>query len=179
MIPIGFDEISTKAIACPTDLGWKFIGCVIWHGYRRFGAATAWGDLERRTGKYFQTVGNYHGANSVARTLGGMTVAPNGFGTRPTRDGYDFHRECEAVFGPCRRLPPGRGVERWTERRTPAATSQRQRVIFIERPGAKVRTPGWVISDVVPRTFLANARIRVHGPPRRVYAGTRHATFRR
>lgn len=29
-----------------------------------------------------------------------MTIIPDGFGTKPTKDGYDFHKEFEGVFGP-------------------------------------------------------------------------------
>ena len=99
---IGFDEVSVKAIICPTTLGRKFVGCLIWPGFRRFGAAAAWGVLERRTGKYLQTTGNYHGAKAVTGKLSELAIVPHGFGLEPTADGYDFHRECEAVFGPPR-----------------------------------------------------------------------------
>jgi hypothetical protein len=59
-----------------------------------------WGDLERRTGKYLQTVGNYHGRRDITEKLSGLTIVPNGFGVEPTKDGYDFRREIERVFGP-------------------------------------------------------------------------------
>jgi hypothetical protein len=103
---IGFDEVSIKAILDPTPLGQKFVSCTIWHGFRRFGVATVWGDLERRTGKYLQTVGTYHGRRDITEKLSGLTIVPNGFGVEPTEDGYDFRRECESVFGPPWKLGP-------------------------------------------------------------------------
>jgi hypothetical protein len=98
---IGFDEVSVKTIVNPTKLGRKYTSCTIWHEFRKFGVACASGDLERRTGKYLQTVGSYHGAKDVTPLLSNLTIVPNGFGTKPTKDGYDFHKEYESVFGKC------------------------------------------------------------------------------
>ena len=36
---------------------------------------------------------------AVTKVLSDLTIVPNGFGVQPTKDGYDFHRECEQVFG--------------------------------------------------------------------------------
>jgi len=99
---VGFDEIDVTIIVCPTELGRRFAGVVLFHGFQRFGAATAWGGVERQSGRYLQTTGNYHGAMAVTGKLSKLTLVPNGFGLKPTRDGYDFHRECKAVFGPPR-----------------------------------------------------------------------------
>jgi hypothetical protein len=45
---------------------------------------------------------SYHGTKELTAYLGGLSIAPLGFGTVPTKEGYDFHKECEAVFGPRR-----------------------------------------------------------------------------
>jgi hypothetical protein len=97
---IGFDEISVHAICCPTELGRRAGAAVFWgYEWRRSGAAVVTGYLERRTGKYFQSTGEYHGAHDVTARLASVTVKPLGFGTKPTAHGYDFGRECKAVFG--------------------------------------------------------------------------------
>ena len=56
--------------------------------------------MERRSGKYLQSGVDYHGTKAVTGYLGGLTIAPLGFGTKPTKSGYDFHKEFEHVFGP-------------------------------------------------------------------------------
>jgi hypothetical protein len=96
---IGSGEVSVKALVAPTGLGRRFAKTALFHGNRRFGAATAWGVLERQTGKYLQTTGNYHGAKAVTGKLNGVTIAPNGFGLKLTMDGGYYRREHEAVSG--------------------------------------------------------------------------------
>ena len=96
---IGFDEVSVKTLVAPTELGRSFIKTALFHGSRRFGAATAWGVLERQSGGYLQTTGNYRGAKVVTEKLSELTIVPDGFGLEPTRGGYYFRREHEAVFG--------------------------------------------------------------------------------
>src|SRR5262245_53353782 len=54
------------------------------------------------------TLAAYHDCQEAVRALfraalSDLTVVPNGFGVRPTKDGYDFHREFEQVFGPTKR----------------------------------------------------------------------------
>jgi hypothetical protein len=94
-----FDEVAIKAIVCPTELGRRMVQCAIFHGWQRFGEATTFAWLERRTGKYLQSSVNYHGTKAVTEYLGGRAITPLGFGTKPTKTGYDFHKECERVFG--------------------------------------------------------------------------------
>jgi hypothetical protein len=45
------------------------------------------------------TSGNYQGAKAVTGKLSELTIAPNGFGLKLTRDGGYYRREHEAVFG--------------------------------------------------------------------------------
>jgi hypothetical protein len=96
---IGFDEVSVKAIVCPTVLGRGFAQCVIHHEFRRYGGATAWATLERRTGKYLQTTMLYHGSKEITHLLSQQDCEPLGYGTKPTATGYDFHKEFVSVFG--------------------------------------------------------------------------------
>jgi hypothetical protein len=93
------DEVLIQAIVRPTELGRQTVACAVLHGWQKFGAATTFAWLERRTGKYLQSGVNYHGTKTVTRDLSDLTISPRGFGTRPTKYGYDYFRECEAVFG--------------------------------------------------------------------------------
>jgi hypothetical protein len=95
----GFDEVAIHAIVNPTKLGREFISCAIHHEFRRFVEATTFAWLERRSSKYLQSGVDYHGTKAVTEYLGGLTITPNGFGTKPTKTGYDFHKEFESVFG--------------------------------------------------------------------------------
>jgi hypothetical protein len=95
----GFDEVGIHAIVCPTEPGHEAVQCAIFHGWQRYGEATTFAWLERRTGKYLQSSVNYHGTKEVTEYLGGLSIVPLGFGTGPTKDGYDWHKECERVFG--------------------------------------------------------------------------------
>jgi hypothetical protein len=102
----GFDEIGFYVMVAPTELGRKFHGAggILWR--RELCAAYAFFWLERRTGKYLQSGVNYNGTKAVTKTLSDLTVVPNGFGTKPTKDGYDYHKEYEQVFGkPGKRTP--------------------------------------------------------------------------
>ena len=92
----GHDEVVIKAIVCPTQSGRRFVGCTIFSEFKKFGAAIVRGWLERRTGKYLQSLGGYHGTRAMTQTLAELTITPNGFGTDPTKDGREF----TAVFGP-------------------------------------------------------------------------------
>jgi hypothetical protein len=94
----GFDEVSVRIIVAPTELGRKLVGSALVRWHPAIGGAHAFCWLERRTGKYLQT-GGYNGTRAITRALSELIVVPHGFGTKPTRDGYDFHKECEAVFG--------------------------------------------------------------------------------
>jgi len=47
----------------------------------------------------------YHGGRDITRQLAELTLTPNGYGTRPTRDGYCFRKECERIFGRLTRRP--------------------------------------------------------------------------
>ncbi len=96
----GFDEVSIKAIVNPTELGRRTAQCAVYYEFRRFGEATTFAWLERRTGKYLQSGVEYHGTKEVTKYLGGLAITPNGFDTGPTRTGYDFTKEFESVFGP-------------------------------------------------------------------------------
>jgi hypothetical protein len=95
----GFDEVSIKAIVNPTELGRRTAKCAVWNGFRRFGEATTFAWLERRCGKYLQSGVEYHGTQAVTEYLGALAITPLGFGTKPTKTGYDFHKEYESVFG--------------------------------------------------------------------------------
>ena len=100
----GFDEVGLHVIACPTDLGREFVlGYAARPGWQRYGEAATFAWLERRDGKYLQSGVNYHGTKTVTAYLGGLSVAPLGYGTKPTKEGYDWHKECERVFGTTRR----------------------------------------------------------------------------
>jgi hypothetical protein len=66
----GFDEVAIKAIVCPTELGRRMVQCAIFHGWQRFGEATTFAWLERRTGKYLQSSVNYHGTKAVTSAGG-------------------------------------------------------------------------------------------------------------
>jgi hypothetical protein len=96
----GFGEVSIHAIANPTELGRQHVRSAIFHGWQRYGGAITNAWLERRTGKYLQSGVAYHGTKAVTEYLSGLIITPNGFGTKPTKDGYDWHKECESVFGP-------------------------------------------------------------------------------
>jgi hypothetical protein len=104
---VGFDEVNIHAIVNPTELGRRMVQCAIFHGWQRFGEATTFAWLERRSGKYLQSNPDYHGTKAVTAYLGGLAITPLGFGTKPTKTGYDFHKEYESVFGPpLRRIQP-------------------------------------------------------------------------
>jgi hypothetical protein len=84
----------------PTAQGRKSIHAAIFGGWRKLAEAYTFAWLERRTGRYLQTTQGYHGTKEVTRLLSGeLEIEPLGFGVRPTATGYDFHKECEAVFG--------------------------------------------------------------------------------
>jgi hypothetical protein len=100
---IGYDEVSLHINCCPTELGREFIRSSHHYEWQKFGQVLAWGCLERRTGKYLHTAVSYHGSKEITAKLASITVTPLGFGTKPTKHGYDFHREFENVFGPARR----------------------------------------------------------------------------
>jgi hypothetical protein len=57
----GFDEVSIKVMVRPTALGRKFAQSVIFSQWRKFAEARTYAWLERRTGRYLQTTGEYHG----------------------------------------------------------------------------------------------------------------------
>jgi hypothetical protein len=95
----GFDEVGFYVMVAPTELGRKLHGVGGLHWRRKLCAAYAFYWLERRTGKYLQSSVNYNGTKAVTKTLSDLTVVPNGFGTQPTKDGYDWFKECEHVFG--------------------------------------------------------------------------------
>jgi hypothetical protein len=117
---IGFGDVSVKALVAPTELGRRFVKPALFHGHRRFGVATGWGVLERQTGRYLQTIGSYRGAKVVTGKLSELTIAPNGFGLKPTRGGYYIRHEHEAVFGPPRPRPPiGLGFRRRAHAKSP------------------------------------------------------------
>jgi hypothetical protein len=109
----GFDEVFVNTIVCPTELGWQDVSRTISHKFQKFGAATAFAWLERRTGKYLQSTYNYHGTKAVTNKLSELTIAPCGYGTKPTKDGYDFHKECDAVFGVRNRKKSFRAGEKY------------------------------------------------------------------
>jgi hypothetical protein len=96
----GFDEVSVHVTAAPTEEGRRLISCALLHGRdrSRFGEATTFDWLERRTGKYLQSGVTYHGAKEITKALAALRVEPLGFGVEPTKGGYDFHREFESVF---------------------------------------------------------------------------------
>jgi hypothetical protein len=96
----GFDEVSIHATVNPTELGRRMVSCAVWHGWRRFGEATTFAWLERHSGKYLQSGVEYHGTKAITAYLGTLTITPLGFDTKPTKTGYDFHKEYESVFGP-------------------------------------------------------------------------------
>jgi hypothetical protein len=92
----------------PTELGRRMVQCAVLHEWRRFGEATTFAWLERRSGKYLQSSVDYHGTKAVTDYLGGLAITPLGFGTKPTKTGYDFHKECERVFGRAKHGARGR-----------------------------------------------------------------------
>lgn len=96
---IGFDEVSIHAIAQPTLQGRRLISATIFNNYYKFGHAWTCGWLERRTGKYLQSGVSYHGKIYITKFLSALYVMPLGFGTYPTEDGYDFHKEFDRIFG--------------------------------------------------------------------------------
>jgi hypothetical protein len=95
---VGFDEVHLYAYCCPTDLGRTHIGAFP-HEWKRFGAAWTFGCLERRTGKYLQTTVSFNGSRIVTAQLASVVIEPVGFGLHPTKGGYDFLQEWEAVVG--------------------------------------------------------------------------------
>ncbi len=101
----GFDEVSVHATCCPTKLGREFIESAISYEWRRFGEATVFGWLERRTGKYLQSgyIYSYHGTKEITKALGALVVEPLGFGTETSKGGYDFQSEFASIFGPVRK----------------------------------------------------------------------------
>jgi hypothetical protein len=100
----GYDEVTLKAIVCPTELGRKHPTIFLCHRDPRFCEASACGYLERRDGKYLQIgARTYQGSKEVTRALAELPVVPLGFGTKPTPGGYDWHNEFARVFGPPRR----------------------------------------------------------------------------
>jgi len=99
----GFDEVAVNVICCPTPRGRETIFCSVFYEWRKFGEASTFGWLERRSGKYLQSGVNYHGTKETTAALAALTVKPLGFGTQPIKGGYDFHLEFENVFGSARR----------------------------------------------------------------------------
>ena len=95
----GFDEVSVHAIVDPTPPGRDHLRAALNRDHRNCGGACALGWLERRSGKYLQTGASYHGADDITDGLAALSLTPSGFGTDPTEGGYDFARECRAVFG--------------------------------------------------------------------------------
>jgi hypothetical protein len=95
----GFDEVGFYVMVAPTELGRKLHGAGGLHWRRELCAAYAFYWLERRTGKYLQSSVNYNGTKAVTEALSDLRIVPNGFGTKPTKDGYDWFKECEHVFG--------------------------------------------------------------------------------
>jgi hypothetical protein len=61
----GFDEVTIKAIVNPTELGRRMVSCAVLHEWRRFGEATTFAWLERRSGRYLQSSMEYHGTKAV------------------------------------------------------------------------------------------------------------------
>jgi hypothetical protein len=95
----GFDEVSVKAIVAPTELGRRLVRSAVHYEFRKFGEATVFAWLERRSDKYLQSAVNFHSTKAVKAMLAALSVEPLGFGTRPTKHGYDWHKECEHMFG--------------------------------------------------------------------------------
>jgi hypothetical protein len=95
----GFDEVGFYLMVAPTEAGRKLHGAGGLHWRRELCAAYAFYWLERRTGKYLQSSVNYNGTKAVTEALSDLRIVPNGFGTKPTKDGYDWFKECEHVFG--------------------------------------------------------------------------------
>jgi hypothetical protein len=96
----GFDEVRVEAVVCPTTDNPNYVWRFVDYGWRKRGSAMARGWLERYTGKYLQTGYCWHGTKEMTKSLAALTVKPAGFGLKPTKNGYDFHKECESVFGP-------------------------------------------------------------------------------
>jgi hypothetical protein len=95
----GFDEVCFNVFCCPTEMGHKWVRCSIFHGRHRFAKAYTFGWLERRDGKYLQSLHSFYGAKDIAPILASLSIKPLGFGARPTKHGYDYFRECDNVFG--------------------------------------------------------------------------------
>jgi hypothetical protein len=95
----GFDEVHVNVIVAPTALARQWPTAPVHHQFQRFGAATTFGCLERRDGKYLQTSTSYHGTKTVTQKLSKLSIAPNGFGPHPSKGGYDFYDECARVLG--------------------------------------------------------------------------------
>jgi hypothetical protein len=95
----GFDEVLVEAVVCPTtdkpNYVWRFVD----REWRKRGSAMGRGWLERRTGKYLQTGYCWHGTKAMTKSLAALTVRSAGFDLKPTKNGYDFVKECEGVFG--------------------------------------------------------------------------------
>jgi hypothetical protein len=95
----GFDEVRFNVLCCPTEMGREFVDCVLHHEQHRFAKAYTFGWLERRSGKYLQNFVNLYCAKTIAPILASLSIKPLGFGTHPTKHGYDYFRECDNAFG--------------------------------------------------------------------------------
>lgn len=95
----GCDEVVLRIAVCPTAKGREFIRCVVLSEHKLFAKAWTECTLERRIGCYIQTSRMLYCANDVRASLAAIEVEPMGFGLKPTKRGYDFHKECESVFG--------------------------------------------------------------------------------
>lgn len=95
----GFDEVGLRINVCPTPLGRESIHSDVMSEHKLFTKAWTLCTLERRTGCYIQTSRMLYCANDVRASLAAVEVEPMGFGLKPTKRGYDYHKECESVFG--------------------------------------------------------------------------------
>jgi hypothetical protein len=105
---VGAGEVSFHAYACPTELARRTARAGndplhLWHGWRRFGGAMTTFYFGRRRGKHLLAGDDFGGDPEIIAALAAARIKPLGFGTKPTKHGYDFHKEYEQTFGPCRR----------------------------------------------------------------------------
>jgi hypothetical protein len=94
-----FDEVAVAVLLNPTPSGRKLAASMITaREWRRYGTAQASAWLERRTGRYLQTGVGRHGTRAATEHLAALTVTPQGFGTKPTKHGYDFAKELRRLW---------------------------------------------------------------------------------
>ena len=88
---VGFDEIDVTIIVCPTELGRRFAGVVLFHGFQRFGAATAWGAVN--------AVASAVRATSMVATAGGIVMTAPRPARKALRFSTDTARKLSGVPG--------------------------------------------------------------------------------